>query len=81
MILVRSKEFETNKWIYVLLGIFFDVFGVHNSYAGYIGRGITKLLITILSFGVLFWISWIWSFIEIIVVRIDSRGVPFSSQF
>jgi TM2 domain-containing membrane protein YozV len=70
-----------NKWIYVLLGIFFGIFGVHNFYAGYIGRGITKLLITILSFGVLFWISWIWSFIEIIVVRIDSRGVPFSSQF
>jgi TM2 domain-containing membrane protein YozV len=43
-----------NKWIYVLLGIFFGIFGVHNFYAGYIGRGITKLLITILSFGVLF---------------------------
>lgn len=68
-----------NKWIYVLLGVFLGVFGVHNFYAGYIGRGVTKLLITFLSVGGLFWISWLWAIVEIIVVRIDSRGVPFSS--
>lgn len=68
-----------NKWVYILLGLFLGEFGVHNFYAGYIGRGVVKLLITILSFGFLFWISWLWAIIEICTVRMDSRGVTFSS--
>lgn len=68
-----------NKWVYILLGLFLGEFGIHNFYTGYIGRGIVKLLITILSFGYLCWISWIWAIVEICTVRIDSRGVPFSS--
>lgn len=68
-----------NKWVYILLGIFLGEFGIHNFYTGYIGRGVVKLLITILSFGFLFWISWLWAIVEICTVRIDSRGVPFTS--
>ena len=69
-----------NKWVYILLGFFLGELGIHNFYAGYIGRGVVKLLITILSFGFLFWISWIWAIVEIITVRIDARGCPFEDQ-
>ena len=69
-----------NRWVYILLGIFLGEFGIHNFYAGYIGRGVVKLLITILSFGLLFWISWIWALVEICTVRIDSRGRPLVNQ-
>ena len=68
-----------NKWVYILLGIFLGAFGIHNFYAGYIGRGVVKLLITILSFGFLSWISWLWTIVEICTVRMDSRGVTFTS--
>lgn len=62
---------------YVLLGLFLGELGVHNFYAGFIGRGVAQLLITILSFGFLFWLSWIWALIEIIVVSRDAKGVGF----
>lgn len=68
-----------NKWVYILLGFFLGMFGIHNFYTGYIGRGVVKLLITTLSFGFLWWVSWIWTVVEICTVRMDSRGVPFTS--
>lgn len=68
-----------NKWVFILLGVFLGGFGVHNFYAGYIARGVIKVLITIVSFGLLFWISWIWAIVEICTVRIDAVGYPFES--
>lgn len=68
-----------SKWAFVLLGIFLGEFGVHNFYLGYIGRGIAKLLITIMSFGLLCWISWIWGIVEVCTVRMDAKGLPLES--
>lgn len=69
-----------NKWVFMLLGIFLGEFGIHNFYTGYIGRGVVKVIITVLSFGLLFWISWIWAIVEVCSVRIDARGCPFGSD-
>lgn len=65
----------------VLFGIFLGCFGVHNFYLGYIGKGIAQLLITLLSFGLLAWVSAIWSLIEWILIlcgsiSTDKHGVP-----
>ena len=68
---------QKSRVAYIVLAIFLGELGIHNFYAGYIGRGIAQLLITILSFGFLFWISWIWAFIELCAVTSDGRGVPF----
>lgn len=77
---VGMQPFEPkNKWVYILLGLFLGEFGIHNFYTGYIGRGVVKLLLTILSFCFLCWLSWIWAIVEICTIRIDSRGVPFTS--
>lgn len=65
-----------SKWAFILLGIFLGEFGIHNFYLGYVGRGVAKLLITILSFGWLFWVSWIWGVVEICTVRRDAKGRP-----
>ena len=62
---------------YIVLAIFLGELGIHNFYAGYAGRGVAQLLITILSFGLLFWISWIWALVELCVMTNDGRGVPF----
>lgn len=68
-----------NRLVFILLGVFLGSFGIHNFYSGYIARGIFKLLITVLTFGLLFWVSWLWAVVEICTVRIDSRGVPFET--
>ena len=68
---------KKSRIVYVILAIVFGEIGVHNFYAGYIGRGIAQLLITVLTFGLLFWVSWFWAIIEICVVRQDGRNIPF----
>lgn len=68
-----------NKWCFILLGIFLGEFGIHNFYAGYIARGMVKLLLTLLSVLLLGWVSWIWAIVEICTVRIDAKGRPFAS--
>lgn len=68
---------QKNRLAYIISAVFLGEFGVHNFYAGYIGRGIVQLLISVLSFGILFWVSWIWALIEAAVVQKDAKGVPF----
>lgn len=68
---------KKSRIAYIVLAIFFGELGVHNFYAGYVGRAVAQLLITVLSFGLLFWISWIWAFVEMCVVSEDGQGVPF----
>lgn len=64
-----------------LLGILLGVFGVHNFYLGKTGLGITQLLITILSCGLLAVVSSIWGLIEGVMILTgsidtDGNGVP-----
>ena len=51
-----------------LLGIFLGVFGVHNFYLGYTGKAIGQLLLTVLSCGILSFVSGIWGLIEGIMI-------------
>lgn len=62
---------------YILLGIFLGCFGVHNFYAGYKGRAITQLLITLLTLFIASPVIFIWVIVEICTVNVDARGVPF----
>lgn len=69
-----------------ILGFFLGALGVHNFYLGRSGRGVAQLLITILSFGLLSWISFLWALYEIIMYlvsndpawRYDARGILLS---
>ena len=64
---------------YILFGLFLGIFGIHNFYAGYFGRGIAQLLITI----VIGWLVvpliavFIWVIVEIITVTRDAKGDAF----
>lgn len=64
---------------YILLGIFLGGLGVHNFYAGYSGRGISQLLISLLiGWLVLPLVAvWIWVIIEVCTVDKDADGNPF----
>jgi TM2 domain-containing membrane protein YozV len=59
-----------------LLAIFLGVFGVHNFYLGRTGRGVAQLLLTILSFGLLSFVTGIWSIIEGILILTSAHGSP-----
>lgn len=51
-----------------LFGIFLGSFGVHNFYLGYNGKATAQLLITVLSCGILSFVSYIWGLIEGIMI-------------
>ena len=64
-----------------LLGVFLGTFGIHNFYLGYTGKAVAQLLITVLSCGCLSFVSYIWGFIEGIVIltgeiKVDGQGTP-----
>jgi len=65
---------------YILFGIFLGCLGVHNFYAGYAGRGIAQLLISLFLGWLLIPILAvvIWIIIELCTVRKDAHGVPFA---
>ena len=58
-----------------LLGIFLGSLGVHNFYLGYTGKAIAQLLISILSCGMLSFVSAIWGLIEGILILTGSMNV------
>jgi TM2 domain-containing membrane protein YozV len=63
--------------IFVLLGIFLGIFGVHNFYAGYVKKGVIQLCVTLLTcfYGAI--VSWVWAIIEICVINQDADGTQF----
>ena len=62
---------------YIVLAIFLGCLGVHNFYAGYNGKGIIQLLISLFSGGFLALGVWVWVIVEIITTDKDANGVPF----
>jgi TM2 domain-containing membrane protein YozV len=67
-----------SRTTYIVLGIFLGGLGIHNFYAGYTGRAVGQLCLTVLTLGMLSIVSWIWAIIEICIVEKDSTGQRFS---
>ena len=59
---------------FVALAFLLGFFGAHNFYLGRSGLGAIQLIITVLSFGTLFWVSWVWAAIEVFVTDCDPQG-------
>ena len=73
---VTSKS----RTAYVLLGLFLGGLGIHNFYAGYAGRGVAQLLITLFGWWRCFpWIAvMVWVLVEVCSVTHDAQGNQFS---
>ncbi len=41
-----------NKYVAAALALFFGIFGLHNFYLGYTGKGVAQVLISVLTFGI-----------------------------
>jgi TM2 domain-containing membrane protein YozV len=71
----RSPKSRTT---YIVLGVFLGAFGAHNFYAGYTGRAVGQLCLSVLTIFKLAVASWIWAIVEICIVDKDSTGLQFS---
>ena len=71
--LVKSAK---SRGVYVILGLFFGLLGVHNFYAGRFGVGAIQLLITCILgwFVVGLVITAIWSIADLFLVKTDGTG-------
>ena len=72
-----------SRTTYIVLGVFLGALGIHNFYAGYTGRAVGQLCLTVLtlaalSLGYLALVSWTWAIVEICIVEKDSTGLRFS---
>jgi len=68
-----------NRTTFIVLGILLGAFGAHNFYAGYRGKAIAQLCISVLSLGFGSPMSWVWAVIDVSTVDQDSHGVKFKS--
>ncbi len=83
----RYREDQKSRVAYIILAVFLGNLGIHNFYAGRTSSGIAQLLITVISIPLMFacigfvtfWIPYVWSLIEIIVVEEDGNRVPMAS--
>ncbi|MDR2524411.1 MAG: TM2 domain-containing protein [Candidatus Nomurabacteria bacterium] len=69
-----AKKSEKSKLAAGLFGILLGVFGVHNFYLGNTGKAVAQLLISVLSFGFLSWVSALWGLIEGILILCSKPG-------
>jgi TM2 domain-containing membrane protein YozV len=72
-----ARRQPKSRTTYIVLGVFLGAFGAHNFYAGYTGRAVGQLGLSVLTLFRLAIISWIWAIVEICVVDKDSAGIQF----
>jgi hypothetical protein len=75
---LASGRLPKSRTTYIVLGVFLGAFGAHNFYAGYTGRAVGQLCLSLLTVFYLAIVSWIWAIVEICVVEKDSTGIQFS---
>lgn len=78
MPIVPTASTGKSRIVYIILAIFLGTWGVHNFYAGYNSKGLTQLLMTLLSCYILTPIVLIWILIDICSVDKDAKNIPFS---
>lgn len=88
-----AQPLATTRTVFVLLALlpsFIGLFGIHNIVAGYLGRGITQLVLSVLTLGgccatiwappclclglPMWFVLFVWSVIEAATVTTDARG-------
>ena len=70
-----------SKIVAGILGILLGSLGIHNFYLGFTKRGLTQLLMSVLSCGILSFASGIWGLVEGILIltgsiNTDADGMP-----
>lgn len=77
---VPGTRSDKSRTVYALLGLFIGPLGIHNFYAGFKGKAVAQLLITLLTGWLIFPLAavWVWNIVEVCTVTKDAKGLPFS---
>ncbi len=69
----RQSDISPKSYtLYVLLNLFFGIFGIHNMYAGFVGTGIIQLILSCSLLGP--YISLLWCILELFFKTKDASG-------
>lgn len=78
-----EKKQTRNGIVYIVLAFFFGALGLHNFYAGYWGRGLSQLCLTLIApwflYVPLLFVA-VWALLELLFVGKTAKGVPFSGN-
>ncbi|HXT26245.1 MAG TPA: NINE protein [Candidatus Eisenbacteria bacterium] len=78
-----QQDRPKTRVVFVLLGVFLGIFGVHNFYAGYTKKGAMQLVATVLiafyaEIAAWLWaVVWLWAIVEICLINRDADGTQF----
>lgn len=70
----KEKIIKLNWLLVLMMSIFFGMIGVDRFIMGRVGSGIGKLLITVLTLGILGWIWWLVDLI-LIATKHEFKGI------
>lgn len=68
-----------NRTTFIVLGVLLGIFGAHNFYAGYRGKAVAQLSISLLTLGFATPMTWAWAVIDVCTVDRDQQGIKFKS--
>lgn len=77
VVVAQPSAQPKSRVAFVLLGLFLGTLGIHNFYAGYTGRAVVQLLITLLTGWLIvpLLIVALWCLVEVIAVHNDAQGL------
>ncbi|MBE6448276.1 MAG: TM2 domain-containing protein [Alphaproteobacteria bacterium] len=80
---LKDRKTPKNGVIYIVLAFFLGALGFHNFYAGYWGRGLAQLILTLIApwflYIPLLFVAF-WALLELLFVGKDSKGRSFSGS-
>ena len=79
----NEKPQARNGIIYIILAFFFGALGLHNFYAGYWGRALSQLCLTLIAPWFLYiplLFTAVWALLDLLFVGKSAKGVAFSGN-
>lgn len=79
----NEKPQAKNGIIYIVLAFFFGALGLHNFYAGYWGRALSQLCLTLIAPWFLYiplLFTAVWALLDLLFIGKGAKGVPFSGN-
>lgn len=74
---VSARKQPCSRMVYIMLGLFFGIFGAHSFYAGYKKRAVAQFCLTVLTFFYGALITAVWAIAEVCTVDRDVNQIEF----
>ena len=81
LINVNNNQGQKSKIVAFILALLFGALGMHNFYLGFYGKGISQLLLTVLTCGIGGIISGIWSLYEAVMILTGTIDKDFNGVY